>query len=245
MITRDLAQTYIVPMFVHNSKIGTCDSPFTCTCAAGVAGAGSTYFPGFVVDRLGLPKNFTAVALAPMIYAEQNSSDENSKLRYQGISLGLQHTSASGGAWSDYSTGDWLGGTAVGAGLWRNTTVSSTVDMAVIDNYAYQLDIGVAGTLGGILATASSTSAGLSVSAGATSTGQAYYAGPPAVFDLTGAKRFVRALVRPVLGTTACGNLGAWVSGVYVFDQPDVAPGSLLSTDNQLRRILVTTPCAT
>ena len=243
MITRDLAQSYVVPMFVHNAKFTGCgdNNLGTCTCAAGITAAGSTYFPGLVVDRLGLPKNYTAVALAPMVYAEQNSSDELAKVRFQAVSFGLQHTSASGGTYADYSTGDWI----ENSGLWRQTTVSSTADMASIDNYAHQLDIGIAGRIGGLLVSSTSTASGYTVSAGATSTGQAYYAGPPAVFNLTGAKRYIRSVLKPVIETTACGSLGMWMSGTYLFGQPDVAPASLASTDNIFRRILVTTPCAT
>mgnify|MGYP001593683314 CR=1 FL=1 len=246
MITRELHEAYIVPMFVHNAKLTGCgdNNIGTCTCAGGVSVASPSsgnFFPGLVVDRLGLPRNYNSLLLAPVMYAEQNSSDELAKVRGMAISFALQHTSASGGTYADYSTGDGVHN----APLWRNTTVSSTADMAAIDNYAYQLDVGIAGTIGGMLVSSSSTGSGYTVSAGATSTGQAYYAGAGAVYDLTGAKRYLRAVGKPILHTTACGSLGTWLSGAYVFGSPGEAPPSLLSTDNVMRRILVTTPCAT
>ena len=246
MITRELAETYIVPMFVHNAKLTGCgdNNLGTCACGGGVSVASPSsgnFFPGLIVDRLGLPKQYNAVALAPMMYAEQNSTDENAKVRGMAISFALQHTCTTGGTWADYSTGDGIHN----SGLWRQTTASSTGNLAAVDYLAYQRDLGVANALGGVLVSATSTAAGYSVSAGATSTGQAYYAGPPAVYDLSGAKRYIRSVLKPILHTTGCGSLGSWFSGVYVFGSPGEAPPALLSTDNVLRRILITTPCAT
>lgn len=247
MITRELAETYIVPMFVHNARLIACgDSNLgTCTCAGGVTAASApacaNFWPGLVVDRLGLPRNYNAVALAPMMYAEQNSSDENARVRGMSVSFGLQHACTSGGTFTDYSTGDGLHNQP----LWRNTTASSTGNFSGVDYLAYQRDLGAANALGGILVSATTTAGGVTASAGVSSTGQAYYAGAPAVYDLTGAKRFIKSVVKPILHTTACAAIGTWLSGVYVFGSPGEAPPSLLSTDQVLRRILVTTPCAT
>lgn len=235
MIARDVAQIQVVPAFQHNAKFVACGDANlgTCTCAAGISAAGSTWFPGFMIDRLGLQQAFNSIAVAPNAWAEIRVSDENAKLQFYAVGVGLQHTSATGGTWADYSTGDWI----VDQGLWRQTTATAT---ACAMYTAAQRD--AADVLGGIMATASSTSGGVSASVGSTSTGYAFYAGPPAKFDLTGAKRYVRALVRPVVGTTACAGGAMELSAVAIFGEPQVNPAQY---STPVKRILVTTGCAT
>ena len=241
MITRDIHQLQVVPAFLHAAKFIACGdaNTGTCTCAMGITGAGSTFFPGMIIDRLGLVRNYKSLALAPLVYGDLNTSDENARVHSQSFSLGLQHSSACNGTFADYSTGDWLSQEFV----WRQTTVSSTADMEVIQNYAFQLDAGAAGTLGGIVSTTTSTASGVgrNVTAGTTSTSISYYAGPPALFDLGGAKRFLRCLIKPIIDTTACASLGMRVAVTALFGEPDEAP----TLGDQVRRILVTTPCAT
>lgn len=236
MITRDVHQLYVVPAFVHNAKFVACGAANlgTCTCAGGVAAAGSTWFPGFTIDRLGLDRNYRSLLLAPVAFGDLNTSDENAKIKHQAIGVGLQHTSASGGTFADYSTGDWLEAQA----LWHQTTATST------GTYLFsQVQRDAADVLGRVAATATSTASGGALATGGptTSTGWSWYAGPGAVFDLSGAKRFIRCLVRPVIETTACGALGFRADVAAVFGEPDVAQPD----QGAIKRILVTTGCST
>ena len=234
MITRDVNQLQVVPAFQHNAKFTACgaDNRGTCTCAAGVSAAGSTWFPGFTIDRLGLQRSFRSVIIAPNAWAEVNVSDENARIQHYGVGVGLQHTSASGGTWADYSTQEWL----VDQGLWRQTTATAT---ACAMYTAVQRD--VADVLGGIMATATATAGGVSQTIASTSTGYAYYTGPAARFDLGGANRFVRAIVRPVINSTACASGMLDLSALAVFGEPDEAP----TPATPVKRVLVTTGCAT
>lgn len=235
MITRDIKELQVVPAFRHNAKFATCEALVaTCTCAGGVDAACSTWFPGFVVDRLGLTRGFNAVLIAPVVTADIASSDNagNARARYYGIGVGLQHTCTSGGTWSNYSTGQWIDD----QGLWSQTTATATACHTFYS--AVQRDVG--DTLGGIMATATSTTPGLSVQAGSSSTAFAYYSGPGAAFDLGGAKRYIRALVRPRIETAACAQGLMAVSAAFIFGEPGEAPAG-----NPIKRILVTTGCAT
>lgn len=235
MIARDVAQLQVVPAFQHNAKFVACGDANlgTCSCAGGIAAAGSTWFPGFMIDRLGLQQVFNSVAIAPNAWAEIRVSDEGARVQYFGIGVGLQHTSATGGTWADYSTGQWIDN----QGLWRQTTATAT---ACAMYTAVQRD--VADVLGGVMASATSTSAGVSASVASSSTGYAYYSGPPAVFDLSAAKRFVRALVRPIVSTTACAGGAMELSAVAVFGEPQVNPAQY---STPVKRVIVTTGCAT
>lgn len=235
MITRDVAQLQVVPGFQHNAKFVTCENLVgTCTCAGGVAGAGTTWFPGFMIDRLGLTQQFNSLLVAPVVYADIASSDNagNARARYYGIGVGLQHTSATGGTWADYSTGAWI----TDQGLWSQTTATATACHTFYT--AVQRD--TADTLGGIMATATSTTPGLSLNAGSSSTAIAYYSGPGAKFDLTGAKRYVRVLVRPRIEALACAQGLMHISAAAIFGEPAEAP-----VVSPVKRILVTTACAT
>lgn len=239
MITRDIHQQLVVPAFTHASRFGGCGAGtlnFTCSTAGAIAAAGATgmgscalYFPGMVIDRWGLRQSYRSIMIAPNVYGDMNVSDENTKIHFKGISVGLQHTCTTGGTWADYSTGDWL----IYQGLWRQTTATSTAQGFYT---AVQRD--AADVLGGNVTTATSTSAG---HVGSTSTSIAYYVGPAAKFDLGGAKRYLRCLIRPHFETTACADLGLEVSAVAIFGEADASP----PPDTQVSRILVTTPCAT
>ena len=58
MITRDVAQLQVVPAFVNNARFTGCTlSGYTCTESGATSAIGSSeFFPGFVIDRLGLRK---------------------------------------------------------------------------------------------------------------------------------------------------------------------------------------------
>ena len=235
MITRDVHQQQVVPAFRHNALFMACESGViagTCTCAGGIAAAGSTWFPGYMIDRLGLTRSFRSVLIAPLCFGDLRVSDENARVQHQAVGVGLQHTSATGGTWADYSTGDWL----VDQALWRQTTATAT---ACSMYTAVQRD--AADVLGGVMATATSTAGGVSASVASSSTGYAYYTGPAAAFDLGGAKRYVRVLVRPVINSTACGSGFQDLSAVAIFGEADEAPAPA----TPVKRVLVTTGCAT
>ena len=235
MITRDVKQLLVVPAFVHAQRFRACDAGSnvaTCTCAGGSTAAGScSWFPGFIIDRLGLRESYRSVLIAPNVYGDINVSDENARIFFQGISVGLQHTCTTGGTFADYSTGDWI----EKVGLWRQTTATSTAPTPARLYTAVQYD--AADVLGEVMATTSSTSAG----APSTSTGQSYYVGPSAAFDLGGAKRYIRCMLKPIIDTTACGALGLQMSATAIFGEPDLARPN----EAEVKRILVTTPCAT
>lgn len=250
MITRDIQQLLVVPMFTHEARFGGCGAGplnYTCSTAGGIEAPGSTnlapaqsatadcaiYFPGMMVDRLGLRESFRSLLLAPLCYGDALSTDENARCRFQGISLGLQHTSATGGTWASYSTGSWL----IQAGLWNQTTATSTsagfysvVQRDAVDN-----------VLGGELTTTTSTDTTSGRGDPTTSTGITYYAGPGAAFDLGGAKRYIRCLMRPHFEATGSGAVGAVMEVVGIFGEPDYARPN----ETAVKRILVTTPCAT
>jgi len=236
MITRDVNQLQVVPGFWHNAKFVTCEAlGGSCTCSGGVAAAGSTWWPGFMVDRLGLTRAFNSVLVAPVVVADIASTDSagNARARYYGIGVGLQHTSATGGTWADYSTGDWI----YDQGLWSQTTATASACHTFYS--AVQRD--TATVLGGVMATATSTTPGLSVQAGSSSTGFAYYTGPGAAFSLGGAKRYVRVVLRPRIETAACAQGLMGMSASLIFGEPGEAP----VPDTPVKRVLVTTGCAT
>ena len=236
MITRDVNQLQVVPGFHHNAKFVTCeDLVGTCSCAGGVEQACSTWFPGYMIDRLGLTRSFNSLLIAPVVVADIASTDNagNARARYYGFGVGLQHTSATGGTWANYSTGDWI----YDQGLWSQTTATATACHTFYS--AVQRD--TAFTLGGVMATATSTTPGISVQAASSSTGFAYYTGPGASFSLAGAKRYIRVLIRPRIETAACAQGKMSISASRIFGEPGEAPGP----DTPVKRVLVTTGCAT
>ena len=197
-----------------------------------MAGAGSTWFPGFIIDRLGLQRSFGSIIIAPNAWAEVRVSDENARIQHYAVGVGLQHTSATGGTFADYSTGDWL----IDQALWRQTTATAT---ACSMYTAVQRD--TADVLGGVMSTTTSTSGGVNQTVASTSTGYAYYTGPAAKFDLGGAKRYLRVLLRPVINSTACGSGSLDLSAIALFGEADESP----APDTPVKRVLVTTGCAT
>ena len=94
--------------------------------------------------------------------------------------------------------------------------------------------------LGGLTSTTTSTASGQSAVAGTSSTGIVLYAGPGPVFDLTGAKRFIKVAIRTQFETTGCAGGGFHMSAAAIFGEPGEAQPGLPS-----KRILVTTGCAT
>ncbi len=241
MITRDIHQMLVVPAFTHNANFSGCGAGplnWTCSTVGGIEAAGATgmgdcsiYFPGFVIDRLGLRESYRSLLVAPLAYGDALTTDENARVRFQGISVGLQHTSATGGTWANYSTDDWL----IYQGLWLQTTATATSA-----GFYTPVQRDASDVLGTIMTTTTST-ATTGMGDPTTSTGISYYVGPGAAFDLGGANRYIRALIRPHLEATGCGAVFMRVSATHIFGEPDLARPSATA----VKRILVTTPCAT
>lgn len=241
MITRDVHQLYAVPAFINNARFTGCTlAGYTCTESGATSAIGSSeFFPGFMIDRLGLPENFKSLMVAPNVYGDLQTSVGTGNIAVIRLSVGLQHTSATGGTWANYSTQDWI----ADKGLWRQSTATSTANL---DYTVVQRDVGLTSAIGigGLLSSSTSTGTGQDMTAGTSSTSLIFYAGPGPAFDLAGAKRFVRVLFRLQHLTTGdvCTGAGTvHMSGVAVFGEPDEAQPPYAP----FRRILVTSGCAT
>ena len=234
MITRELKNIQVVGAF-NTPSTGTghtlaafhsCTvAGFTCTCA-GVVSTDTGYFgfPGRMIDRLGLSENFSAVAVGVTARAAITTTvASTASVQYHGLTIGLQHTCSTGGTWANYSTGSWIEDYP----LVRVSTSTSTGDSYYTAEKARFSDFSAA-----LMSTALTSS---------TSTGYAEYAGPAPVFELTGAKRYVRPVIAPHIEVTGCGAPGLEVSGVLIFGHPDKGPHS-----TSIRaRVHVTSACST
>ena len=245
MITRDAHQMQVVPGFTHGAKIYSCAiDTYTCAEAGQTSALGdSGWFPGHIIDRLGLQRQYNSLLIAPVAVGQVVACSTATKLvTYMALSAGVQHASASGGTFTAYSTQDFL----TNSGFWRQTTSTSTGGLFYTE---VQRDVGNSTEIGhgAVLAsTATSTSAGESIVSGTTSSGIAYYAGPGAVFDLSGAKRYLRPILRfhtwSSGGSTDVNGVSHInLSAAAIFGEPGEAPASTSPS----KRILVTSGCAT
>lgn len=238
MITRDINQLMVVPALAHNARFHSCTvTGFTCYISGATSAIGiSEFFPGFVIDRLGLPKAFKSVMVAPVVYGEFGSSGAGAGDILVGtLSVGIMHASASGGTFAAYSTQDWL----EKQGLWRQSTATSTGNASF---QQIQRDVGLTCNIGvgGLTSTSTSTAGGQDMTAGTSSTSLFYYAGPGPTFSLEGAKRYIKVVMRTQFETTGCGSGGYHMSAGAIFGEPDEA-----QPDLPAKRILVTSGCAT
>lgn len=243
MITRDIHQIYVVPGFVNNARFTGCElSGYTCTESGATSALGSSeFFPGFTIDRLGLPRNFNALLVAPVLFGDYQTSVATGNIAAITLSAGIMHSSTTGGTFTVYSSGDWLDR----KGLWRQTTATSTATTATYFT-AIQRDVGLTSAigLGGVLSTTTSTAAGQGVSAGASSTSLLYWAGAGPAFSLQGAKRYIKCALRLQHLTTGdvCSGAGrVHMSAAAIFSEPDEAQPPYAPD----KRILVTSGCAT
>lgn len=245
MITRDVHQLQVVPAFAHRAKFSVDTvAGYTCTEGSGETSAigDSGFMPGFVIDRLGLQRTYHSLLIAPVAFGHIKACSTASKVVTWGaLSVGLQHTSASGGTYANYSTEDWM----VKVGLWRQTTATSTGSLFYT---AVQRDVGLSTDLGlgKVLASATSTAAGESIQSGTTSTQYMYYVGQGAAFDLGGAKRYLRPLVHLHLWSTgtstdSLGLTDVILSAAAIFGEPSEAR----PPEGAVKRILVTSGCST
>ena len=204
MITRDIAQGFVVPAFWNNARFHSCTvAGYTCYKDGATSAIGtSEFFPGFVIDRLGLPGAFRSMGVAPLLFGDYGVSEPtNGTAIAATLSIGVMHASASGGTYAAYSTGSWM----VSQPLWRQTTSTSTAAPLFS---AVQRDVGNTSEIGtgGLTSTSTSTAAGASAVAGTSSTSFLYYAGPMADFAIDGAKRFIKVVIRPQFETTGCAS---------------------------------------
>ena len=242
MITRDVHQIYVVPGFVNNARFTGCTlAGYTCTESGATSALGSSeFFPGFIIDRLGLPRNFNSVLVAPVLFGDYQTSVGTGNIAAITLSAGIMHSSSTGGTFTAYSTQDWLDR----QGLWRQTTATST---ATTKQYftAIQRDVGLTSEigLGGVLSTTTSTALE-GVAAGASSTSLLYWAGAGPAFSLQGAKRYIKVAMRLQHLTTGdvCSGAGrVHMSAAAIFAEPDEAQPPYYPN----KRVLVTSGCAT
>ena len=238
MITRDLSQVYVVPALVHNARFHSCTvTGLTCYTAGATSAIGSSeFFPGFAIDRQALPRDFRSVAIIPVVYGDITTSVGTGNIAVSLLSAGIMHASASGGTFAAYSTQSWIDG----KGLWRQSTATSTANKSFTQ---IQRDVGLTSEIGigGVLSSTTSTADGQDMTAGTSSTGFIYYAGAPPVFNLVGAKRFIKCVMRTRFETTDCGTGSYHMSGAFAFGEPDEAQPPYAPN----KRILVTSGCAT
>ena len=247
MITRDLGNITVVSGFDDAAQSGfrACagTATGTCTCAGYLStDIGLFGFGGYMIDRLGLKDNYSAVAVAVDARAEVATSAASSvQLTYYAITAGLQHSSSTcSGGFTNLSTAQWV----TDRPLVIQTTSTSTGSAGA----AY-----FNGNEGFLVATPqaviSSTVAGLT-----TSTGYARYLGEAPVFALDAAKRFIRVVIAPNITTTGCVTPAMRVNASLIFGDPGRAPFEIInvdgteSTENGSRirgRVHVTTGCST
>ena len=238
MITRDVSQMFVVPALRHDANFHSCTvTGLTCYTAGATSAIGSSeFFPGFTIDRQALPRNFNSMMLVPMIHGDITTSVGTGNIAVSLLSAGIMHASASGGTFTAYSTGSWIDG----KGLWRQTTATSTANKSFTQ---VQRDVGLTTEIGigGVLSSTTSTADGQDVTAGTSSTGFIYYAGAPPYFNLIGAKRFIKCVLRTRFETTDCGTGEYAMSAAAVFGEPDEAQPPYAPN----KRILVTSGCST
>ncbi len=247
MITRDLGNITVVSGFddVAQGGFRSCagTGTGTCTCAGYLStGIGLFGFGGYMIDRLGLKDNYSAVAVAIDARAEVGTSAASSvQLTYYAITAGLQHSSSTcSDGFTNLSTAQWI----TDRPLVIQTTSTSTGSAGA----AY-----FNGNEGFLVATPqaviSSTVAGLT-----TSTGHARYLGEAPVFALDEAKRFIRVVIAPNITTTGCATPALRVDASLIFGDPGGAPFTIKNVDgtestangSRIRgRVHVTSGCST
>src|SRR3990167_8449971 len=110
MITRDVNQIYVVPGFVNNARFTGCTlAGYTCTESGATSAIGSSeFYPGFTIDRLGLPRNYNAMMAAPVLFGDYQTSVATGNIAAITLSAGIMDSSATGGAFTAYSTEKWI-----------------------------------------------------------------------------------------------------------------------------------------
>lgn len=232
MITRHFGETQIVTAAPFKSfvscTLGT--AGLTSACGGTLSNALGLCWSGYIIDRLGLSKEFASVLLVPSIQQDPNTSATS--CFYYGITLGLQHASSTSGSWQDYSTGEW----PIKQSLLAQTTTTAT--STAITDLAPSRETLALGPNAYYLSTAGTCT---------TSTHYAHFVSySNMAINLAGCKRFVRVLIRPEIepgGTTCSAAAGMNTMVSLVFGHPTSGPTGLLDTVRG--RIIVTSGCST
>ena len=199
MITRNLADIYPVSALVPLTLTSCTVTGFTSACGSNnMSGFGNGAISGYVIDRQGLPANFTAVKVGIHGIAAIQASCTSCRFQYISLGVGLQDAACSTAGWADYSTGSWV---TCQAGWYKSTSTSTS------DGF-YNTTVKKAY---GVLTCAAATS---------TSTGTAEVRAS-AVFDLTGAQRYVRCVIAPRIEATGCGGSWMTLAGELSFGHAD------------------------
>lgn len=225
MISRSQAGLEVVHAFDLKQFTSCTVSGFTSACGTVDTGGALPFsFAGRIIDRLGLRRNYNAVVPIISAHGTVNSSVESTALfNYQAIAVGVQHASATGGTWADYSTEFWQAERP----LVRVSTATSTADSFYSAEAAF-----ISPNTAALMSSAASSS---------TSTGySAYVSGPVGAIPISGAKRYLRMLVAPSINCTGCGGPVVNVMGSLLFGAPDAAPAA---TDIRAR-IHVSSACS-
>ena len=240
MISRDLANLQHVHAFNGPTSVHllmpfgaeAADVPAGFTCAeqgtmstAALLGLG---FAGRIIDRLGLRQNYNAVIPLVSAWAEVYASSTLTKVRYQAVSVGLQHSSSTCSAdFSNFSTDLWKGRRPLT--IVTNTTVSCSMFWSCTNSDAFDLQSTVQS---GLLTTGTTTSTGYAV----------LISGPETVFSLGAAKRYLKMVVAPInMATGTDTGTGLFVIGSLLFGEADQGPA-----ETALRgRTVVTCGCST
>jgi hypothetical protein len=238
MITRHFAETQIVTAFPYkcfvSCTVATTSPNMTSACGGTWSGALGYTWSGYIIDRLGLMREFNSVTIVPAITQDPNTSATSCNYMY-GVSLGLQHASSTSGSWQDYSTGEWP---AYQGLLAQTTTTATSTGVQNIDGWTREgLELGpiayfLCSTVGNC----------------ATSTHfSAFVSSANNTINLNGCKRFIRLIIRPEIGVkvTTCSVLaGMETMASLVFGHPTESPSG--TTSAVVRgRVIVTSGCTT
>ncbi|HAM40673.1 MAG TPA: hypothetical protein DCP69_04890 [Candidatus Omnitrophica bacterium] len=237
MISRDLANLQHVHAFNAPSTAealmpySDCGDIASFACSGdgtmSTAALGELGFGGRIIDRLGLRQNYNSVIPLVDSWGEVLASTTTARVRFLGVSVGLQHSSSTCSAdFANYSTELWKG-------IRPLTIVTNTTTTCSMYNSCNQEGFNAGSTVQvGLLTTGTTTSTGYAT----------FVSGPETVFPLGTAKRFLRMVVAPVNYATGCEPpTYLHVVGSLLFGDADEGAASTV----QRGRIVVTCACST
>lgn len=232
MITRHFAETQIVTAFPYKSfvscTLGT--AGLTSACGGTYSGALGYTWSGFIIDRVGLAKEFNSVLIVPAAFQSQ-AATATSTGSFFGFDVGLQHASSTSGSWQDYSTGEWPARQALLCQTTATATSTAVTDLAPTREALALGPIAYLMTTGGTCTTTTGMSS--------------YVSTRNMAIGLGGAQRFLRVIVRPQIemGGTTCSAIGMDFMASLVFGDPTEGP---VTPSNAIRgRVIVTSGCTT
>lgn len=230
MISRNLAELDLVVAFDQKTFHSCTVSGFVCTCGTVDTGGALPFsYAGYIIDRLGLARQYQAVMLGIQGSGSRQSSAGTCTGDYIGVTVGLQHSSSTcSGGFTDYSTGLWQAEQPM---VWV-TTATSTGVSPFFSNEQSLLTVITQVPAATVMSTAASTT---------TSTGYAQLVSCPATaLPLDGCKRFIRMIVAPHIETTGCAGTFANIAGSLIFGAAEEAPSPFTIRG----RVHVTSACS-